>query len=224
MLKGAVFDLDGTLVDTVDDLMSAMNSMLRSFGYPERRRDEIIRFIGNGARTFVCRSLPDGLFEEDSDEVTKALRVYSDFYSTCYAEKSRPFENMKEELQRLKNAGVRLGVLSNKQEKFVREIIYKMFGEMFDAVHGHLDMPEKPDPTAALAVASEIGAAPSECAFVGDSDVDMMTGVNAGMIPVGVTWGYRSKECLIESGAFRTVDSARELSSLILGSPVSNLF
>lgn len=217
MFKCAIFDLDGTLADTMDDLMTAMNSMLGSFGYPTRTREELTGFINKGARKFVWQSLPDGAASNPDDElVTMALRVYSDFYAECYADKTHPYENITDALAELKAAGVRLGVLSNKQDRFVKDIVYKLFPGIFESVHGHLDLPEKPDPAAALFVASELGADPAECVFIGDSDIDMRTGLNAGMVPVGVTWGYRSRECLINAGAAFTVDTALELCERIL--------
>lgn len=217
MFKGAIFDLDGTLCDTIDDLLTAMNSMLRSYGYPERTREELVRFINKGARKFVWQSLPDDFDGDfDSEKVTEALKRYSSFYAECYADKTHPYENITNELIKLKEAGVRLGVLSNKQDRFVKDIVYKLFPGIFSSVHGHLDLPEKPDPSAAIMVAGELGVAPSECAFIGDSDIDMQTGVNAEMTSVGVTWGYRPKDCLISAGAVFTADTAAELSKIIM--------
>lgn len=202
MIKAAIFDLDGTLADTILDLGQAMNGMLRQFGWKERTREELIERINRGARLFVARSMPDEVYSDINDDiVTKALGVYSEKYSKCYNDKTAPFDGIPQLLSELKADGIRLGVLSNKQDEFVRMIAEKLFPGMFDFVLGQGKYPEKPCPDAALAVARELGAEPGECMFVGDSDIDMKTANNAGMYPMGVSWGYRPPEVLTAAGA-----------------------
>lgn len=216
MIKAAIFDLDGTLADTMDDLLTAMNRMLRDFGYAERSREELTRFINRGARYFVGRSLPDGTVDDFNDPlVDKALAGYSKHYSECYADKTRPFKGLPEEIAAMKKAGFKLGVLSNKQDAFVKKTAQNLYPDLFDSVHGQLDLPEKPDPAPALAVAAELGVVPEECAFIGDSDIDIKTGINSGMLPVGVTWGYRSEECLSEAGAHIMIRSTDKILSTL---------
>lgn len=212
MIKAVILDLDGTLADTMDDLLTAMNSMLKHLGYKERTRDELLSFINKGARLFVGRSLPEEVVKTFDDPiVTKALGIYSEYYSKCYSDKTHEYEGITEELLRLKEKGILLGVLSNKQDRFVKDIVYKLFPGIFECVRGQTELPEKPDPSGAFAVAKELGVSPFECAFVGDSDVDIKTALNAEMKCVGVSWGYRDEECLKAAGAEYIV---REVSSL----------
>ena len=218
MIKGVIFDFDGTLADTVPDLETAMNNMLRRYGWRERTRDEILSFINRGVRAFVARAMPKGSYETiDDDIVNEAIAVYNEEYAKCCNDKTAPFPGVADAIASLKSEGIKLGVLSNKQDEFVKLMTEKLFPGAFDSVHGQSDLPEKPSPESAYLVASEMGVAPSECAFVGDSDVDMKTGVNSGMLPVGVLWGYRGADVLREAGASVIVSDADELVSVILG-------
>lgn len=202
MIKAAIFDLDGTLLDTMDDLLTAMNRMLVELNFPTRTYEELLCFINRGARLFVGRSLPEGSVKDFNDPlVDRALEVYGRHYAECCLDKTHPFDGVPEAVNELKSRGVKVSVLSNKQDAFVKETIAKLYPGVFDTVHGQLDLPEKPDPAPALQIAEELGVLPSECAFIGDSDIDIKTGVNSGMLPVGVTWGYRSEECLLDAGA-----------------------
>ena len=212
MIKAAIFDLDGTLLDTMNDLLTAMNRMLRELNFPERTYDELLCFINRGARMFVGRSLPEGSIKSFDDPlVDRALAVYARHYKECCLDTTHPFEGVPEAVAALRAAGVKVGVLSNKQDAFVKETIAKLYPGAFDTVNGQLDLPEKPDPAPALAVAAKLGVKPEECAFIGDSDIDIKTGVNSGMLPVGVTWGYRSEECLLEAGAKLIVHRPEDL-------------
>ena len=198
MIKAVIFDLDGTLCDTMEDLLTAMNAMLRSFGWPERTRGELLRFINRGARAFVADSMPEGSHSSPDDEiVSRALKVYNDCYAACCGDKTVPYEGIKETLIGLSKKYA-LGVLSNKQEPFVRLIIDRCL--------------------------SELGAEPSECVFVGDSDVDMRTGNNAGMISLGVLWGYRDRATLEGAGAAALCEKPADLPAVIgrLGAPASS--
>lgn len=215
MIKAAIFDLDGTLADTMDDLKIAMNAMLRSFGWKERSREELLRFINQGARSFVKDSLPDNI-EKTDDLVNTALKTYLNCYSKCYDVDTYAYEGMKETIEALHKSGIKLGVLSNKDDSYVKAIIKKLFGEeYFVSAEGFLDLPHKPDPSSALRIADKMNVMPSECAFIGDSDTDMKTAKNAGMIPVGVTWGYRNAEVLTQAGAKYIVNHPDEIITLI---------
>ena len=216
MIKAIIFDLDGTLCDTMEDLKEAMNAMLRSFGWAERSREELLRFINRGARNFVADSMPEGSYSSIDDEsVTRALRKYNDCYAECCGKATRPYDGMAKALSELKKT-YRLGVLSNKQEPFVKKIIADIFPGVFDSVHGQVEgIPTKPDPLSLERAISELGVLPGECAFIGDSDVDMKTGRNALMHPVGVTWGYRSREVLEAAGAEAICSSPAEIFGII---------
>ncbi len=218
MIKAAIFDLDGTLADTLDDLGTAMNGMLRHYGWPERSREELRQFINRGARVFVARSMPEGTWDDINDPaVTEALKKYSECYKECFNDQTCPFDGIPEALSRLADAGVGMGILSNKQDNFVKLIAEKIFPDTFGVVRGHGEFPEKPSPESALATARELGAKPGECVFVGDSDIDMKTAVNAGMYPIGVAWGYRAPEVLREAGAAFIAETPEELARHIIG-------
>lgn len=215
MIKAIIFDLDGTLADTMYDLKTAMNTMLRGYGYPERTREELISFINKGARYFVWKSLPDGTADSpDCDSVTEALKIYNESYAKCYLDETREYEGVTKALLALKSKGVKTAVLSNKPDRFVKDIADKLFPDIFVCALGQGPFPTKPDPAAAFMIAEKLNVSPEECAFVGDSDVDMTTAINAGMLPVGVSWGYRSEECLTAAGAKKIIHTASELAAL----------
>ena len=214
MAYGIIFDLDGTLADTMDDLKTAMNSMLTILGYENRTKFELINFINNGAREFVRRSLPTAVQGEDFI-IDSALNIYDQEYGKCYCEKTALYPGVAEAVAALKQNKFKLAVLSNKQDLFVKTIIAKLFGiDTFDYVMGKSSLPHKPDPSSALFVAKEMGVKPHKCIFVGDSDVDMKTAQNAGMRSIGVSWGYRKAELLKASGASYIADAAGQLVEL----------
>lgn len=216
MVFAVIFDLDGTLADTMDDLGTAMNNMLKKLGYDTRTKGELIRFINNGARNFVRQSLPEELQDIDL-VVDSALATYEDEYSKCYANDTYPFDGIPEALGGLKERKIRLGVLSNKQDKFVRALTEKLFGKkLFKCTLGNRDdLPKKPNPEGALLVAKALGAKPENCIFVGDSDVDVKTAHNAGMLSIAVTWGYRTEQILREAGADYIVSDTEGLIRVI---------
>lgn len=201
MIKGVIFDLDGTLLDTLPDLGDAMNRMLSQFGFPQRSRQEHQNAICYGAREFVKRSLPEN--KRDENTVNCALSAYRTYYTAACTVCTHPYDGIVALLDRLTDKGVLVAVYSNKPMAQTRQVVQHYFGDIsFVSVVGHLDgTPVKPDPTAALAIAEKMDLTPTEIAFVGDSDVDMQTARNAGMLPVGVLWGYRDKETLLSGGA-----------------------
>ena len=210
-IKGIIFDLDGTLADTIDDLRTAMNFMLSQKGYPTLTREGILRNINNGAREFLRGSLPE---EERNNEtvIDECMEIYFARYRECYADTTHLYDGMSEAVSELYKMGIKLGVFSNKQDEQVQDLIHRMFpnGE-FSQIMGHLNFPHKPDPAGALYIADTFGIKPEETLFVGDSNIDMLTSVNAGMYPVGVSWGYRSVEILLEAGAKKIVYSPCEI-------------
>ena len=201
MVKAIIFDLDGTLCDTMDDLRTAMNAMLVRLGYKTRTRSDLIKFINNGAREFVRRSRPKEVQRVDFI-VDSALEVYGTEYAKCYCNKTKAYDGIKSMLMELKSRGIKLAVLSNKQDEFVKNIINTIFGKgFFTVVAGQSNLPPKPNPASALNVARQLGTRPNRCVFVGDSDVDVATAINAEMQLIGVDWGYRGEEVLREAGA-----------------------
>ena len=206
-----IFDLDGTLADTMDDLKTAVNSTLNILGYEPRTKFELLNFINNGARELVRRSLPTAVQSEELI-IESALSIYAQEYEKCYCDKTRAYPGIYEALQELKQEKFKLAVLSNKQNEFVQTIIYKLFGtQTFDLVMGKSDFPHKPDPSSALYIARELGVKPSKCIFVGDSDVDIRTAENADMRSIGVSWGYRSVDLLERTGANYIAESPSQI-------------
>ena len=214
--KYFIFDLDGTLAYTIEDLRTAMNKTLRFFGWREITTEETLRNINFGAKKFVKGSLPRE-FQEDEDIVDKAYEKYSEFYSEGYLIDTHLYPFVKEGIEYLKKNGAKLAVFSNKQDTQTKAICNALFPKgTFDIVMGHSgEFPHKPSPEGALYIVSQLGGTPEETVFVGDSDVDMKTAQNAGLHPVGVSWGYRPKELLKELGAEMIIHDASDFEKLI---------
>ena len=214
-VKSVIFDLDGTLADTMDDITASLNMMLRSCAYPEHSREEAVSFINRGARNLVRMALPKEK-QSDEAEVERCLKIYNGFYAEHYLDSIRLYDGIYELCERLAASGVKLAVLSNKPHRFVTEIIEKLMPGLFRKAVGQKDgLPHKPDPTVPLMIAEELGAKPDEVVFCGDSDVDMTAAHNAGMIPAAVAWGYRSEDVLTAAGAKYIAHDAAELERII---------
>ncbi|MBI5481317.1 MAG: HAD-IA family hydrolase [Deltaproteobacteria bacterium] len=189
--RGAVFDLDGTLADTIADIAWAMDTVLARHGCPPCATDDYRRFIGHGGRDLVTRALP-----ADRQGLADAvLREFRGLYQDHLCDRTRPYPGVPELLDRLTERGVRLAVLSNKAEAGTREVVARLFAAWpFAAVLGEADdRPKKPDPTAALLIAERLGLPPARCVLVGDSASDVETARRAGMVGVGALWGYRGR-------------------------------
>lgn len=220
--KGIIFDLDGTIGDTMGDVVPSMNSTLRKYGYPERSREEIISFINNGAMNLVRRSLPDYVDKTDERLLKEFFRLYHDTYCSHCCELTSAYDGMSELLERLKNEGIKLAVLSNKQHRQTVMVTEYLYGsDMFEIIIGQGEFQIKPDPAAPLHIAKLFGLLPSDMALVGDSNVDMETGINAGMTPIGVLWGYRDRNVIEEAGAAAIAADPKELGRL-LGLSIEN--
>lgn len=213
-LKAAIFDLDGTLANTIGDLLTSMNQMLSILSYPIIDEIRLLGAINNGTKEFVRGCVPKEV-AADEDRLCEAIAVYVEAYREHYLEKTHFYSGMNEALKQLKACGMKLAVLSNKNDEMVKKIVTKLVDDdYFDLMWGYLELPHKPDPTAALCIAKKLGAAPSETAFIGDSDVDIKTAKNAGMLPVGVLWGYREKDILLANGAKYLIEAPNKLSML----------
>lgn len=209
---GIIFDLDGTLIDSLEDIARALNGALSAHGLPTHALQAYRHFVGEGVANLVKRSLP-----QDQGALFDA--VMAD-YRVRYAEKmiacTRPYAGVAEVLVALQRRRVKLGVLSNKPDLATQRLVAHFFPRTFDAVHGErMGLPRKPDPRTALEMAALLGVRPGECAFVGDTKIDMETARAARMLPVGVTWGFRDEQELRTSGAQRIVHRAEELLSAL---------
>lgn len=209
MYKNYIFDLDGTLLDTLEDLAVAVNHALKKMNYPVRTLDEVRSFIGNGVKMLIRRSVPSEVGEAECE---KTLKLYNEYYFAHIADCTRPYDGIEELLNTLKENGCRLAVVSNKSDKLTQKVIKICFGDAFDAVAGQKeDVKPKPDPEAVYGVMEILGAEKGDTVFIGDSDIDVKTAHNAGLPCIGVTWGNRSREVLVENGADFIADSAAEI-------------
>ena len=208
------FDLDGTLADTIDSIKDAVNMALERYGFPPRTYEDIRLAIGNGARKLISRSVPPSV-ADDSELVAEVYALYEESYEKTFMRADRCYDGMYETVISLRERGYTLAVLSNKQDAFVKKIVEILFPEgTFAEVMGQTELPTKPDPTVPLMIAERLGVAPAECAFIGDSDVDIKTGLASGMAAIGCSWGYRSADALRAAGADAVIDDPRELLKL----------
>ena len=217
--RGIIFDLDGTLLDTIADLTVSLNAALLAFGCPVYSEEEVKRLVGNGFVSTVDRAVPADLFpdEEERAGVKRAvLAEFAAYYKKHFMDLTRPYPGIAALLSDLSARGVRLAVNSNKRDAYTKELIAKNFPDIvFTEVIGESEQfGKKPDPAAALYIAKKMGLRPEEIIYAGDSAYDMKTAENAGMLPVGVAWGYRSEEELRAAGAKKIVRSAAELGEL----------
>ena len=216
MKKTVIFDLDGTLADTIYDIRDALCCMRRKLGFGDISVEDTLKNINNGAYVLVKKSLPEEC-TQDEEFVAAAKKVYESYYQKCYNSKTKAFTGCTEMLMKLTESGCQLAVLSNKQQSFVTEIVSTLFPEIpFVCVIGQGEFPTKPDPAAVEFIVGKTGASKSECFLVGDSDVDMQTAINAGIHPVGVSWGYRDAEILREKGAEFIAGEPADINNKIL--------
>lgn len=210
-----IFDLDGTLIDSLGDLADAMNAVLAKRRYAVHPVDSYRHFVGDGIEMLVRRALPSEVVEKtDIAEVVQQMRRE---YSTRWTATTRPFPEISRLLSELENRGIRCSVLSNKPDGPTREIVGELFpDDPFAIVRGARDgVPLKPDATSALEVASELGVQSERSVFVGDTSIDMKTGRNAGMRTVGVTWGFREADELRDAGADHIIDASLQLLEIL---------
>lgn len=188
-IEGVIFDLDGTLVHTIEDIAGAANVLLVRHGLPERDLDYYLKWIGNGAVKFVELAYGEPL---ERDQLMAYVAEFKEIYADNLHNKSRIYEGVPELLDELVRRGIKISVLSNKPHLLTREVCaFYLSGWPFNPVFGQREeVPRKPDPAAAFEIIEEWGIAPEKTLFVGDSDNDILTAQAAGMIPLGVSWGY----------------------------------
>lgn len=214
MYTCVIFDLDGTLLETLADLAAAGNHALEALGLPTHEVEAYKTFIGNGIPNLIRRMLPAGSGDDLQGE---ALRLFSAYYAAHHSDRTKPYDGIPALLETLHGRGIKTAVVSNKAHVFSVELIRRFFGETVGPVYGTgNDLPRKPDPAAVLRVMAELGVRPEETLYVGDSDVDMHTARNAGLKSCGVLWGFRSKDVLTESGAHVLAKDAEALERIIL--------
>jgi phosphoglycolate phosphatase len=198
--RAILFDLDGTLLDTLDDIAYSMNAALRELGAPPLPAAAYRRHVGSGLDKLAYRVLPEG--RRDDATIAACVAAMRAVYATRWAHATKPYDGILEMLSALRTSGVRCAVLSNKAHDFTVKIAVHFFGgHAFDLVLGGGKFAHKPDPAGALYIAKAMGIPPAGFLYAGDSDVDMQTAVSAGMYPVAVTWGFRTREELLANGA-----------------------
>ena len=207
-----IFDLDGTLLNTLPDLVRLTNMVLEQREWPQRTEGEILSYVGNGGRMLLKRAAPEWASEA---EIEEAFVEWQKLYPTYGHALTEPYEGIPETLAQLKAKGAKLGVLSNKFDEAAQEVIARHFPGLFDVVRGECaEIPRKPDPRGLQNMLAQMGITPQQLAYVGDSDTDMRVAVAVGALPVGVSWGYRPVKELEEAGAQTVINSPEELLAL----------
>jgi len=212
----AVFDLDGTLLNTLEDLAAACNYVLAQNGFPEREVQEYRYLVGNGIRSLVQHMLPPQ--HRDDDSVLRRLHAqFTDRYAANDRVHTRPYDGILPLLTALRESQVHVAVLSNKSHVYVPSLVEHFFPGLTELAYGQRDgVPRKPDPSALLEIIRHFGVDSTQCAYIGDSDVDMHTGRNAGVYTVGACWGFRPKKELVEAGALCTADKPEQLYQILV--------
>lgn len=212
--KGIIFDLDGTLVNSLEDISDAMNTVLQNLNYPTHTYDTYQYFIGSGLRNLVSKALPASNNSEDQIE-TCFQNMITEYREICTL-KTKPYEGIVELLDTLISQNIKLAVFSNKADELTKKIATEIFPDYFDAAVGlSTEALKKPNPFEAIEMSKKWNLSPEEILFVGDSDIDMLTAKNANMFPVGVSWGYRTEEELKTSGAKLVINNASELIEIL---------
>ena len=215
MYKLAIFDMDGTILNTIDDLADSSNEICRRYGYPEHTVEEIKYMVGNGIPKLMRRALPADISEE---QFQKVLAEYIEYYEEHCAIKTAPYKGIVECIKSLRAAGVKVAVNTNKVQAAAEDLCKVYFPDLFDCISGSRPgIPPKPDPTGLyeilkeLSLSKEEACLPGVACFIGDSDVDLKTGLDSGLDFIGVDWGFRGRNFLLEHGAKVVVMNTEEL-------------
>ncbi len=211
MKKAVIFDLDGTLLNTLDDLADSTNYALSKFGYPTRTIEEVRQFVGNGVAKLIERAIPDG---KNNPNFEKCLSIFKENYAQNMYNKTAPYNGIIEMLSNLKSKGIKIAVVSNKFDLAVKELCKKYFEGFIDFAAGENEaqgIKKKPAPDTVISVLNEFNFAPEDAVYVGDSDVDIMTAKNSKMPCISVTWGFRDEKFLLENGATILINAPSEI-------------
>lgn len=211
--KAVIFDMDGTILNTLEDLKNATNYSLRQFNMPERTLEEVRMFVGNGIRKLVERAVPAGTSAEKIDEV---LDVFLKYYEVHSADNTSSYPGIHELVEKLKAAGIKTAVSTNKSDAPAQELGKEYFNGIFDLIVGQRDgLRTKPAPDSVNEILKILNIQKKDAVYVGDSDVDVQTAANSGLDFIGVSWGFRGRKFLQEKGAKNIVDSADEILDLV---------
>ncbi len=216
MRNTIIFDLDGTLMDTLDDLTASVNYCMEKYGGPVYDREDVRRKVGNGIYVLMERALPGG---RKNPHYADCIRDFPIHYQKHMLDHTGPFPGIPEMLDTLKNKGYKLAIVSNKFDAAVKGLNRQFFADTIEVAIGEAEargIRKKPAPDTVFEAMKELGAEPEECIYVGDSEVDIETAANAGIPCISVTWGFKSAEFLRRQGADHIVSSAEELTMCIL--------
>lgn len=208
-----IFDLDGTLLNTLDDLADSVNCVMEAHRFPVHTRDEVRRFVGNGVPLLIERAVPAGT---DRETYAQCLAEFKAHYEQNMCNKTGPYTGIPELLAALRDRGVRMAIVSNKFDAAVKGLCRRYYGEFIHVAIGERsDVRKKPAPDSVFTALRELGATAEEALYIGDSDVDIQTARNAGLTSVGVTWGFRDRELLEREGAHYIIDAPAQLLNII---------
>lgn len=208
-----IFDLDGTLTDTLCDLKNSVNFALREFGFPERTLDEVRSFVGNGVRKLIYSSVPENT---DNETAECCLSVFKEHYKNNSLVETKPYDGIMQMLESLKNQGIKTAVVTNKMHEAAEEIVKIFFGDLIDITLGQVDgVSQKPQPDGIYHVLEKLSVSKEKAIYVGDSEVDCITAKNAGIPCIGVTWGFRDESVLVENGADYLADTPKDLETIL---------
>ena len=209
MIKAVIFDLDGTLLNTLEDLKESTNFALAYFGYPTRSLEEVRNFVGNGVRKLIERAVP-----KDCSNTEECLEIFKKNYSENMYNHTKPYNGILEILKNLHQENLKIGVVSNKFDAAVKDLCQKYFGDLVDiAIGQNDDVPKKPAPKGVLKAMKILGSDKTSTLYAGDSDVDVQTAKNANLPCIGVTWGFRDRENL--EGANFIIDCPDEILEIV---------
>lgn len=213
--KAVLFDLDGTLLDTLDDLADSMNRVLARMKLPVHPTEAYKYFVGDGMEKLAQRVLPETA--GDSATIQRCIENMKQEYGAHWADNSKPYEGIPEMLDSLREQGMRMVILSNKPDNFTKATVEHFFGKnLFEIVAGaRPEIKKKPDPAGAILIADKIGLDPGEFLYLGDTATDMKTAVRAGMFPLGALWGFRTADELQESGAKKLLAAPGDILKLL---------
>ncbi|MGA1869602.1 MAG: HAD family hydrolase [bacterium] len=216
MFQAIIFDLDGTLLDTIDDLADSMNEVLCKKKFPTHSIDKYKLYVGDGVEKLIVKSLPEK-FKENDSLIQACMHEFKEEYAKRWNKKTKPYEGIGEMLDKLFMKEIKVAILSNKPDEFTKLCVKKLLpGWDFAMVKGTAeDGIKKPDPRAGKSVAEQLQVRPADVLYIGDTNTDMLTAVNAGFYPIGVSWGFRSKKELIESGAKKIIDKPMQIIELL---------
>lgn len=213
MINTIIFDLDGTLLNTLEDLKDSTNFALNEFGCPQRSIEEVRQFVGNGVRKLIERAIPNGT---DNPNCEACLKTFKSHYAQNMYNKTSPYNGIIEMLEKLRANKIKVAVVSNKFDAAVKELCKKYFGDLIQIAIGESEnVRKKPAPDSVLKAIKELNSSVENSIYAGDSDVDVQTAKNTGIDCIGVTWGFRDRELLKSEGAKYIVDNPSEIVNII---------